>query len=42
MDADACEIEQPWPSHVTSRIVCPSSETRTRRVTSSPQIGLRW
>ena len=41
-DTDACEIEQPSESYDTSRTVLPSSDIRTRSVTSSPQVGLTW
>jgi hypothetical protein len=40
MDAEACEIEQPRPSHRTSAMVSPS--TRARSVISSPQTGFFW
>ena len=41
-ETDACEIEQPSASYDTSRTVLPSSDISTRRVTSSPQVGLTW
>jgi SUF system NifU family Fe-S assembly protein len=39
-EALAWLIEQPWPSYETSPITVPS--IRTRRVISSPQVGLTW
>ena len=39
-EIEACEIEQPCPSHDTLPSVPPSR--CTRRVTSSPQVGLTW
>ena len=39
-DAEACEMEQPRASYDTSSTT--PSDTCTRRVTSSPQVGLTW
>ena len=43
-DAEAIEIEQPWPSQLMAESVtaAPSLCTAARSVISSPQVGLSW
>lgn len=40
IDADDCEIMQPWPVQAASTMRSPSSTSC--RVTSSPHVGFSW